>query len=293
MLAIKDLRDKVLHFVRLRGPVLPVNVAKEINMSSIIAGAILSDLVSQKLVKVSTAKIGGSPVYYTAGQEERLSMLYAGLGQKEREAYTYLKEQKILKDQEIPPAIRVALRSLKDFAIPRQVLTSDGQENLWQWYLSPEQDLALFHKKTEEPLIVAPSLPLIPTPTLTPSPQLQVRQPAAPAEKTLVADAPSFTDAVHSYLKTNTIHVLEQEVVRKNRESHLLVKIPSPVGPLDFFLIAKNKKKISNADLSLSFQKGQAKKLPVLFLSNGELTKKAKEYHEKNLKGYVLLRSLS
>ena len=48
---------------------------------------------------------------------------------------------------------------------------------------------------------------------------------------------------------------------------------------------AMSKKKIDHADLALAFVQGQLKKLPILFLTAGELTKKAKEMLQKDFKG--------
>ena len=67
-----DSRDKALSIVKTKGPVLPGQVNKELNMNVLFASAVLSELVDSKLIKLSHAKIGGSPVYYAVGQEPRL-----------------------------------------------------------------------------------------------------------------------------------------------------------------------------------------------------------------------------
>ena len=89
-------RDIVLNFIRINGPVLPVQVAKQINGNTMLAGAVLSELFASNLIKISKGKIGGSHVYYAAGQEEKLSILYEHLPGKEKEAYTLLKNNKFL-----------------------------------------------------------------------------------------------------------------------------------------------------------------------------------------------------
>src|SRR3989338_8272223 len=109
-------RDIVLDFIRLNGPVLPIHVAKQINGNTMLAGAVLSELNANKLIRISNAKIGGSPVYYAPGQEEKLSILYEHLPGKEKEAFTLLKNNKVLLDELIEPSIRFALGQIKDFA---------------------------------------------------------------------------------------------------------------------------------------------------------------------------------
>ena len=64
----------------------------------------------------------------------------------------------------------------------------------------------------------------------------------------------------------------------------LIVEVPSAVGSLTYYCKAKNKKRISDSDLSSAFVQGQLKKLPVLFLTKGELTKKAREMLSKEFK---------
>ena len=58
------------------------------------------------------------------------------------------------------------------------------------------------------------------------------------------------------------------------------------------FVCAKNKKKVSDQDIMLAHQKGQNKKMPTLFLTTGEQTKKSKEYLEKTLKGFMIFKKI-
>lgn len=95
-----------------------------------------------------------------------------------------------------------------------------------------------------------------------------------------------------AYFNTNKLNMLEEHIIRKNREYDCVVHLPSNIGLIEYLVIAKNKKTINEGDLSLAYQKGQSKKLPVILLTNGELTKKAREYREKNLKGYVLVKKI-
>src|SRR3989338_6962099 len=93
-----EMRDKVLAFVKAKGPVIPMQVAKDLGKDTFYAGAILSELLNSKIIKISSAKVGGTPVYYFPGQEEKLTMLYNGLPQKEKEDFNLLKEKKKIKE---------------------------------------------------------------------------------------------------------------------------------------------------------------------------------------------------
>jgi hypothetical protein len=52
-----DYKQKVLDYIRLNGPSLPMRVAKTLGLDTIIASAYLAELVSQKKVYVSNLKV--------------------------------------------------------------------------------------------------------------------------------------------------------------------------------------------------------------------------------------------
>ncbi len=67
--------------------------------------------------------------------------------EKEREAYLSLKQNKILEDKKQEPAIRVALRSIKDFAFP----IKKDEEIFWRIHSTTEQEeRSILEPKTEE-----------------------------------------------------------------------------------------------------------------------------------------------
>ena len=57
-----------------------------------------------------------------------------------------LYQNKILKDYEQEPAIRVALRQIRDFAIPLQVNYENKIEIFWKWYLIDNKEMELLIK---------------------------------------------------------------------------------------------------------------------------------------------------
>src|SRR3989344_1507655 len=91
-------RDVIVRFVSMNGPVLPVKISKAIGVNITFAGAYLSELVKDKQIKISNAKIGGSPVYYVSGQEYKLQMLEAYLNNREKDAFRLLRDKKIIRD---------------------------------------------------------------------------------------------------------------------------------------------------------------------------------------------------
>lgn len=99
-------------------------------------------------------------------------------------------------------------------------------------------------------------------------------------QKTLPIDAAisdDFHAEVKKYFTGKRINIRYVSVLRKNSEIEYVVDVPSSLGPLGYYCRAKTKKKINEADLASAFVGSQKKKLPVLFLTTGTLTKKAQE----------------
>jgi hypothetical protein len=74
-------------------------------------------------------------LYYIRGQEEKLEGFHNFMHPKEIEAYELLRQNRILKDSELEPAIRIAIRAIKDFAFP----IKQGEETYWK-YLTVKED---------------------------------------------------------------------------------------------------------------------------------------------------------
>lgn len=279
MVDLVVVKEKILGIIRNEGPVLPIHISRKLESDTIFAGAVLSELVNNKLIFISNAKIGGSPVYYVKGQENKLNILYSHLPGKEKEAYELLRTNQVLKDSECEPAIRVALRSIKDFSRPLEI----NNELYWRWYLTSEEDALVLLGKALRPQKTLLEKPKIEVKRLTPN-KIEIKKEFIDATKD------EFFELVNNYFKNKDIEVLE--LSKKGREIEGNVKIKSELGILDFYVVAKNKKKINEADLSLANDKGRKHKMHVLFLTNGELSKKTNKYLEDNLRGSVIVRKI-
>ena len=93
----------------------------------------------------------------------------------------------------------------------------------------------------------------------------------------------NFLLSVTKFFEKNRINVLSSEIIKKNSEIDFIVEIPSVVGNLQYYCKAKNKKKISDSDLSNAYVKGQFRKMPVIVISGGDLSSKAQEILNKEL----------
>ncbi len=119
MINVEQVKKQILNILDEKGPSLPVKISKEVKLSPMFTSAILAELTSSKEVKLSKLKVGSSPLYLVPTQEQKLEPFAEdNFKGAEKEAYMKLKQIKTLDDQAQPPAIRVALRSIRDFAVP-------------------------------------------------------------------------------------------------------------------------------------------------------------------------------
>lgn len=131
-----DIRNKIISFLKAKGPSLPYEIATLLKKDIIIASAFLSELISAKIVKMSNLKIGSSPLYYLPGQESMLEKFTDHLKGNELEAYSLIKKRKLLKDSELEPKERVSMGFIRDFASPIKVITPEGETvDYWKFYL--------------------------------------------------------------------------------------------------------------------------------------------------------------
>ena len=355
-----DPREQALSFIRMNGPVLPIQIAKAINTNILFGSAILAELTARKQLFLTHAAIGGSKLYYLKGQEtaliERLSKVYKG---KEKEAYEFLRDAKVLHDKELEPWQRVAFKIIQDVALPISVTVNGQTELFWKYRLLSDQEVqqylthllethepthaieepAIVQQKEEQPIEQTQPLPQQIQPQAGVQPEPVPVQQAIPLQhqqetisSTLLQDAfaslkeelikemrpqliqpeekqlkkskedkpkelsPSekrFYTRIIDYLKENNIEILKEEMIRKDKEFDFLIKIPTSLGPLLYYLKSLDKKVINEAELSITHSEGQLKKLPTIFLVTGKLNKKAAAFVDQKLQGQLLVKELA
>ena len=291
---ILSLRNDILNYVAKNGPVLPVQISKQINNNIIFAGAVLSELVASKKVKISNSKIGGSPVYYISGQEYKLSMLYPYLKDVHKKVYDLLKEKKVLQDISVEPWQRVALREIPDFA---NMLRTRDNQIFWKWYLVSEDEAVLIIKEIlgineiKEPapepkqeVKEEPMKEIIAEPEVKP----EVKE-EKPKQKKLVKpkrESVSLSD----FFRFKSVEIIDEKIVKKGKELNYIGEISSDLGLMKVFIKYIDKKRISDADLISAHNEAQLKKLALYFISHGDLTKKARDYTRNNFLIYEKLK---
>ncbi|MFH1440022.1 MAG: hypothetical protein ABIG89_05625 [Candidatus Woesearchaeota archaeon] len=133
-------RDKILQVMQLKGPIIPKDLLKNFDSDTFMIGAALSELASNGHVIITHLKMGGSPFYYLPKHIEKIQDLNRFLNEKDNRAFQLLKLNKILKDKELTPILRVSLREIKDFAKPIEVKLGSDSELFWKWYMLSDSE---------------------------------------------------------------------------------------------------------------------------------------------------------
>src|SRR3989338_4988111 len=248
---VLETKERILEIIKSRGPSLPVHVSSELKISMLFASAFLSELLSERKIKISHMKAGGSPLYFVPGQEPMLENSSRYLHSKEKDAFIMLKENSVLEDEKMLPAIRVALRDIKDFAFPLQVETPLAEKRLfWRFLTTSEDDAremiakalkkekpkqAKKEEKAEKPEEKS-EVKLKPKETIETAKEekplitLKEKKPRKPIEKS------DFVIKSAKFLDDNKIELLE-EIESKKKDFTARIRIESDLGKMEFFAI--------------------------------------------------------
>lgn len=262
------IKEDILEFIRLKGPSLPVHVAKEVRLSSLFTSAFLSELFSEKKLKMSSLRVGNSPLYFLPNQEESLEEFSNHLKSKEKDAFLRIKEKKILKDEEQEPAIRIALRAIKDFAIPFE----KDKELYWKYFTFQQGEILQEIKEVEKEEIE--DLEIKETQQIIQEKKISKKIPLKKTEKTEKPKKSNdkFLSRVKDFLSKENIEIIDIESFSKEE---IVLKVKTNEG--ERALVAYNKKKIEEKDLISANKRAEELSLKYIVLSLGEPSKKIRE----------------
>jgi len=284
-----QLKEKIISILRIRGPSLPVHIAKETGLSMLFASAFLSELFSERKIKISNMKVGNSPIYFIAEQKHKLENFSHHLKSKEKDAFTLLKEKKFLNDKNQDPAIRVALRAIKDFAIPLK----KNDELFWRYFTISETEFQdkeetpqiKKEKELEEKPVEIPEevkeeiskkeikVPLEKEETLNIFDKREIKQVTKKRKKSSKKSSKKQNEKlfnkVKDFLSKENIEIIDFQAFNKNE---IVLKIKENQNTK--LLIAYNKKRITELDLLKTYKKINNKNLPYIVLSFGYPPKK-------------------
>jgi len=280
-------KEDVLQAAKIKGYVIPSDLSKQFTVDTFIMGAVLSDLVSEKKLFVSTVKIGGSPVYYAPEAREKLQELFKYLNEKDKQTYQLLQERLVLVDTAQTPLVRVSLRSIKDFSKPIEVTAQGTTQLFWKWYLATDDEvnkkIHAFLVPLQEAIQEKQEIKKeIKTELKQETPEKKIKK-REQQQSLPVIPYDTFIQSVSLFFSQKTITLSDIVVVKKG-EIECVAHIPSSVGTIDYYCKAKDKKKCTEGEIASAFVAAQFKKLPALFLTTGDIPKKLKILDYPNMK---------
>ncbi|HKZ33924.1 MAG TPA: hypothetical protein VJ142_01650 [Candidatus Nanoarchaeia archaeon] len=272
-----EIKERIISTLKSKGPSLPVHIAGEIKSSILFSSAFLGELVSEKKVKISHMRVGSSPLYFLVGQEPSLEKFFQHLRSKEKEAFLLLKEKKFLRDSAQNPAIRVALREIRDFALPFK----SGEEIIWRYFLVPESEFKITEKKPEKLLEIEVKKPVLAVAEKETQKPLDIFSKESKEEpetkpkkrKSYKRRTPGkeneFLNSVKEFLSANSMDLLDTKT--SGRREIILRIVDKGEEKL---LVAYNKNKISGDDIIKASKKASKENLPYIVLGLGGPLKK-------------------
>jgi hypothetical protein len=112
---------------------------------------------------------------------------------------------------------------------------------------------------------------------------------SAPANKDIFSRIDDeFLKKLKKFFDEKSISVKEGNQVKKNSEYVFVINMETPVGKAEYYCMARNKKKCNESDLSAAYLQGQVKRLPVVFITTGEVVKKTKDKLNSDFKGMIV-----
>lgn len=279
-------KEKIISFIESNGPSLPIQVAKETGMSILFSSAFLSELYNEKRLSMSNLRVGSSPLYFIPGQEPQLERFATYLKNKEKEAFQMLKEYKFLEDSKLHPAIRVALREIKDYAIPFK----KDEEIFWKFFTISDDEIRSIIEKPAEVEIVEiiqeekigenkianeKTLNIFDEEKKVPKKKETVKKikKETKTKKSNKKKDENFFNKIKEFLSEQKIEIIDI-INFKNDEAKIRVKKKDS----EELLFAFNKKKITEKEILKANKEALEEKMKYSILSLGETTKKLNDF---------------
>jgi hypothetical protein len=302
--------DKIVDLVK-AGPLLPAEIAAKVGLDSFFINAYLSQLVETGKLKASNTRVAGTPVYSIPGQESaaetRAKHIMATAQktartfakevpnnpeiQKKREEFAAKLQEIEAKEKETAKrkVIPVTINKLKDdfaFAPGKQAVGGEHKtktEPKITYEVKTEPEQVIREPEQQKPAEAMSSI----EGTVTEKPKRGRKK----KEPVIIEDG-KIVLAAMSFLVEAGAEIISKELKRNGKDADIKILLPTQVGNMPMLAIIREKKSITEADLSMAHTEGMNKKIPVLFLTNGNFTKTSKDYYE-TISGFLKFKTLN
>ena len=260
------MRDKILAFLREKGPSFPAEVASYVGGNSFLIKAYLSELVSEN--KIISAKMGLKEglIYFLPGQQQIAELKVNEIINIKRTPSMYSKQDT---NKNISPELLEKQRKFSQIA--EESLKKEMRDKAnFQKLKEIEQ------RRRNEPLIQGEKTRTEVFRKEVPTSSFEMDTATLPK----IEEKGNFNDKAMNFISRNDIKIIE-EIESKKGELNLILEVPTPIGNFPFFCKIKNKKKVNDSDLSLVHSIASSKNMGALLITGGSLSKSADEFLEK------------
>ena len=265
-------KEIMVSFIRARGPSLPIHIAQNAKVSPLFASAFLSEIYNEGKIKMSHMKIGSSSLYYLPEQENQLENFSQHLNSREKEAFEFLKKEKIAEDNKLTPVLRVAIRAIKDFAIPLKINENEETKLFWRYFTI--QNKSITNNKKIPIQQKEEKIPATEVKTEVKTELFQIKEEKRRKLKKEKSQDYNFSNLIKSYLNQKNMELVSI-FLDKKKEFSAIIRLETNIGKHEHYLIAKDKKKISETDIDEAYEKSKSERIPIIIMAPAELDKKA------------------
>lgn len=288
--ALNMINEDILKIVKEQGPIQPSQLVNNLpQTNTTVVGAYLSKLIDENKIFYTHIKRGSSPYYYVQGQEKSIEKLSMHLNEKDQITRRLLKEKSILKESEQTPLVRVSLKNIPDYAKSVKVKINGEPHTYWRYYLTNEEEAVKLIREnlTKHKTPVKDPNPTTKSNTQSNAPEnnnkeekrsskTQDNLAITPNEtKSQNVENTPFLIQIKEYLQKKEVKINTITVIRKNFEYEIIANQKTNFGYSPCYIYAKKKSKINDGDISQAYLEAIIKQMPLIYISTGDITKKA------------------
>jgi len=264
-------KSEIVGLIRSLGPIVPAEISSKLKVNSVIVSALLSELIREKVIKYSHKKVGSSPLYYIAGQEDRVrKRLLPELKIPERKIVEFFEENKLALRDGLAPQQRFMVDELEDF-ITKITLTINGEEKIFYKNYSVSEQELLKDMKNMKSLKKGKVKEAVPQQKLFDS----TADKKSGKKKEAVACL-NFDNASDAFFRNYELIVLECEKVRKGSEANFIARNNKGIGQ-DYFVKYYKKKNLAEKDINKAYAESLGAKKPCLIITTGKVNSKCEK----------------
>lgn len=299
--------DKILALVKENGPMLPVEIASKTDMNSFLAKAYMEELAKQEKLKVG-GKVGDTPLFMLPGQESQAEKRAEELSGQARTVAGHVgkgagaspearKKQEEFKKHfektinEPEPAPKPKSKPQPSSPAPNASKSSPGtskqdtgklKERVKRLFVKREEPKKMLKSSTSAAKTSGPSTSSKSSKTSKGSKSKKSGGTKSKKSSKTKSKSPGgdYISKVREMFESGQAKLVEVVTAKKKR-GKFIVDFPSSIGAIRYFVVVRDKKRISKSDVALAYTEATNRKLPALLITGGKMAGTAKDYAEE------------